>query len=124
MELSALSSLIDAFGAARDERLAADKVAEKLKEKEGLLKEVIIQELRASESSGSSGKAFGVNLKKKDKIVSNDWLAFYAYIKEHDAFDLLHKRITESAVQLRLDDGQTVPGIELFPVYDLTISRK
>lgn len=123
MELSELSKLVDEFVAQRRDRLAADRVAAILKEKENVLKEEVIRELQLNNATlvgGSSGAV--VKLQEKEKPVANDWSKLYAYIREHDAFDLLHKRITEGAVKLRQDDGIEIPGVEMFKVYDLTVS--
>jgi hypothetical protein len=123
MDTQDLTMLVDKFGEVRDTRLAADKAAEKLKEQENLLKEQIITALRDSDSGGITGSHFGVKLQKKDKVVVTDWAPVYAYIKDNDAFDLLHKRITEGAVKLRWEDGVQIAGLETYPVYDLTVSR-
>jgi hypothetical protein len=52
----------------------------------------------------------------------NDWEEVYKYIKANDAFDLLQRRLTETAVKLRWDDGIRLPGIETLRVYDVSIS--
>lgn len=124
MELADIASLVDEFGTKRDARLAADKVAAKLKEEEGLLKERIISALRAAESTTIGGALFGVNLQKKVKPVAQDWAQIHAYILENQALDLLHRRLTEEAVKLRWADGIVVPGVGEYDVYDLTVSRR
>jgi hypothetical protein len=40
-----------------------------------------------------------------------DFGALEGYIREHGALDLLQRRLTESAVKLRWDDGIQIPGV-------------
>lgn len=45
-----------------------------------------------------------------------DWSAFYAWIKEHDAFDALEKRVTKTFVKSYMEenDGSTPPGVSVY----------
>lgn len=43
-----------------------------------------------------------------------DWNALSGYIREHDALDLLQKRLTPTAVKLRWADGIAIPGIDKY----------
>lgn len=44
----------------------------------------------------------------------NDWDVFYAYVKKHDAFELLQRRIGVAAWRERLEAKELVPGVEPF----------
>lgn len=45
-----------------------------------------------------------------------DWSAFYAWIKENDAFDALEKRVTKTFVKSYMDDndGTPPPGVSVY----------
>lgn len=123
MELKDLSAMVDAFYETRDKRLEADRVAEKLKKEETNLKAAIISALNINEVGSIGGTLCRVTLKRDDKPVCEDWPALYAYIRERNEFDLLHKRITEGAVKLRWEEGIVLPGVVKFPLLDLTVSK-
>lgn len=56
----------------------------------------------------------GFRFKATRKIVPNvtSWDKTLNYIRAEAAVDLLQKRLTESAVKARWDNGVTIPGIE------------
>lgn len=61
------------------------------------------------------------------KPSATDWTAFYAWIKEHDAFEFLHKRISSEQVKLYLDlhkndpDGGLPPGIAILKEHKIKV---
>lgn len=123
MDLAALGNLADQLHAKRADRLAADKVASQLKSEEHALQYELIAEMEESSLSSIGGKECIIKRKVKQRAIAADWPEFYAFIKEHDAFDLLHKRITDSAVLLRLEDGVEVPGVSLLDYSTITYSK-
>jgi hypothetical protein len=60
----------------------------------------------------TGGKAVA-RMKSKPVAIVEDWSAFQSYIIRHQAFDLLQKRITESAIIARHDSGETVSGCRI-----------
>lgn len=123
MDLAELGSVADRYHKVRQDRLAADKVATKLKTEEDSLAQLLISEMRESEISSIGGKIAIIKRTTKEIPFATDWESLYSYIKEHDAFDLLHKRIGVGAAQLRKDDGVEVPGLGWMERDSLTISE-
>lgn len=122
-DLFAYSTLVDKYEALRDKRLEADRAAAKLRSEENTLKEELIHAMQSNGASAIGGTHIVVNLKSKEKPVVSDWAKFYSYIAEHDAFDLLQRRVGEKAMQLRWEDGVSVPGVDSFTHYNLTIGK-
>lgn len=122
MQLQELGELVDNYDAARAARLEKEKEVYKLQEKETALKEQIIATMHETNLNLVGGRFASVRLQRKDKPQTKDWSLVYNHIKEHDAFDLLQRRLNEAAIGLRAKDGILVPGINYFPVYSLTIS--
>jgi hypothetical protein len=56
---------------------------------------------------------------------TSDWAAFYKLIKEHDAFHLLHQRISNKQMQQFLEDNPeiTPPGLNVDSEYAVTVTR-
>ena len=104
--------LQDTISAYRDisiKRRALSKEVAALEKEEKRLGEIILEHVPTIGELSAPGIKFRKRIKIKP--VAADWNALYAYIVENDAFDLLHKRITEAAVKLRWDDSVQIPGI-------------
>jgi hypothetical protein len=106
----------------KQERLAADKAAALLKVEEVRLENYIIDNLDKA-SSGAVGRRFIARVKTDDKIVVEDWPTFYAYVAKYKAYDMLQKRLSEAAIQARLDDKKKVPGIGTFKVVKVSLTK-
>ena len=123
MDLAELGKLADQLYAKRIERLAADKIAANLKSEESQLQSQLISEMESNDLSSIGGQNCIIKRTVKQRAIAADWQAIYGYITEHDAFDLLHKRLTDSAVLLRKDDGIEVPGVSLMDYSHITYSK-
>jgi hypothetical protein len=120
--LTKASKLVDEYLSARAERLEKAKELKNLEEKEGGLKKTLIDMMIESGAKCIGGSKGVVNRKRKYKPTAKSWDAIYDYIWQNRAFDLLQKRLAEAAVKLRWDDQIPIPGVEAFPVDDLTVS--
>lgn len=123
MNLTELGTLADQLEAKRNERIAADKIAAALKSEESILKHTLISEMEACNLSSIGGKSCVINRSVKERVIASNWDELYQYIKEHDAFDMLHRRITDSAVLLRRDDGVEVPGVGYMEYSHITFAK-
>jgi len=123
MELAELSHKVELFVAKRDERLAADKEARRLKAQEDSLAEELISEMRRNETYFCAGTTHRVKLNPSTRYRVADWPAYYQYMLDHEAMDLLQKRIHESALNDRLEDGEQIPGLEQVEVVKLSIGK-
>jgi hypothetical protein len=56
--------------------------------------------------------AYQLTIEPTDEPVVGDWGALYAYIKTTGAWELLHKRISQTAIRERWQEGTDVPGIK------------
>ena len=89
------------------ERLEHDRASKKIKGEVDSLCAVVISAMHRA----GVEEADGAKIVRKQKPFISDWAALNNYIREHDATDLLQKRLTESAVKLRWEDGVAVPGV-------------
>lgn len=114
--------VVDAYISMRAQRLQADRFAASLKEQEDDLKKFLIGYFREQGSTALGGKAGLVKLQHTVEPDPLDWPAFRAFIKENDAWELLHQRVTSTAVRERWEAGQEIPGIGRRDVYNLSVS--
>lgn len=119
-----MGACADLLADTREKRLAADKVAEALKAEENRLKEHIINSLDKS-STGAAGKHHMVRVIIKQKPQVREWDKFYAYVHKNKAFDLLQRRLSETAIIDRMMEarGKKLPGIEMFNTVDVSLTK-
>lgn len=106
-EAPQIEALIREHNDKRKERLKLSEQAAKLEVRE---KEIIDLLTALGVQSGIHGP-FEVERKTKKVPRCTDWNLFHAYVRENNALDMLHKRLTETAVMARIDAGEIVPGI-------------
>lgn len=94
-----------------------------LQSEESAIKEHIINTLPKSEASGVAGKLARVTIVTKQIPQVKDWDAFYKYVKKTSSFDLLQRRLTDSAIKERWEAGKEVPGVEHFNAVSVSINK-
>lgn len=119
---SHLPDLVDSYVNIREQRLAADRLAEQLKETEEDLKRTIIAKFQEQGLKALGGSNGLVKMTELDEPKAENWELIYDYVAEHQAWHLLHKRITTTAIKELWDDGKTVPGVGHQKVYKLSVS--
>lgn len=107
-----LAKLADKYYEARSKRLVLKRECDAMEEKEKELKEALKQGLMAAKVQGVRGKVGYADLKDKDIFIVEDEEKFHAYIKKNNAWDMLQKKLVESAVAARFDDKKPVPGVK------------
>lgn len=110
MELAAIKATALEYEQTKADRLAADKQSRTLKSKEDQLHAEMCMYCSQQGSGVDLGDVL-IEYNTTMKPVAEDWSAIHQFIKDNDAIDLVHRRLTESAVQLRWDDGVTIPGV-------------
>jgi hypothetical protein len=91
--------------------------------------DVLQEELltRCEEAGGNITTPVG-NVRRRISSMywTSDWPAFYQMMKEHDAFHLLHQRISNKAVQefLEANPNLVPPGLNADSKYVVTVVRK
>jgi hypothetical protein len=100
-------ALLKAIFDKRTERLKLTARAAILEQEE---KSLTAELAAANVKPGIYGK-FALTAKSKDVPKCDDWSAFHRYVIAQNAPELLHKRLTESAIMERIDAGEIIPGI-------------
>ena len=118
-----LAACADALFKTRAERLAQQKIVDALKEQESALQNHLIDSLSKGDASGIAGKLCSVQVVVKTIPQVENWPAFYAFIAKTKAFDLLQRRVSDSAVRERWEGGKDVPGVVAFNNPTLSIHQ-
>jgi len=123
-----LAACADLLYKTREERYAANKVVEALKEKEAILREHIIDNLPKSQATGITGKTAMATIEKTSVWKSTDWDKTFDYIvknRKKGAFAILQKRLSETALnEIVAHTGKPVPGAELLTVLTVSCTKR
>ncbi len=62
----------------------------------------------------------------KKRFWTNDWHSFYEFLKEHEAIDLLEKRIAQTNMSTFLEENPDLhpPGLNVDSRYSVVVRRK
>jgi hypothetical protein len=120
--------VIAAFVMLRDKRSELkqefEKVDKELEEKQQKCKIFLMRAMQAigtTQLKGGDGTAY---MEDEVKFSAADWPVIWAWIKEHNRFDMLEKRLGAKALKEFLDEtGELPPAINMFAEKKITIRR-
>lgn len=118
-----LSSLVDEYVETRAQRIALEHQAGEFKKLENKQKEAIEATLKLANLATGGSKTYRATVVPDLKPTATDWGLVYAYITAQGAWDIVQRRLTETAVKARWDEGVTIPGITKFPITKLSITK-
>lgn len=120
-----MGTVADLYYKTKQTRLALQKQVDLLKEQEKHLRDHVINTLPKSNATGVSGSLANVRTIPKTTLQAVDWEKVYKYIKRHDAFEMLQKRLSDKAVQERMDAarGHKLPGIIENGYVDVSLTK-
>jgi hypothetical protein len=120
---SHLPDLVNHYISIRAQRLELDRQSKIVKEAEDDLQKVIISKMREQDFKVLGSNTGTVKLHESDEPVAENWSEIWDYVKANDAWELLHKRITVTAIKERWGDGIAIPGVGKVTTYKLTVSK-
>jgi hypothetical protein len=106
------------------------KISEKQKEVDDMkvqasqMQKELITALEDSGTERMDSALGSVTLKQDTVCHVTNWPKFYGYIKKNNAFELLQKRVGQSAYTEYLEAGERIPGTEKMNKKKLTIGYK
>lgn len=122
--MSMLKSLIAQLADVKDELREANNKAKEAKKRHDEAEAELIEYLKENELEKASAAGFTASYGTETVATVNDWEAFYDYVKEHDAFYLLQKRVASAAYRELLQvEGEAPPGTEPMDKDKLSFTR-
>jgi hypothetical protein len=120
-----LGQVADEYKRVSGIRLDMDKEVAKVKARETELKNHLIDNIDADSEAGVMGRNYQAIIKTnyRPRMDAEYWPQFYAFVAENDRFDLLQKRLSDTAVMELLNAGEEVPGVERMTVKDVSIRK-
>lgn len=75
----------------------------------------------AGTTKAATTAGHSVTMNKKIYPAIEDWAAFYRYVEDNHAFDLLHKRLSNPSFRDRWEAGEVIPGTSQSEVWELAL---
>lgn len=115
----------DLYNDVRQLRLTMDKEVEKIKARETEIREHIINNLSKSQDTGAAGLRYRAQIVTKVAYKLADWGVFTSWVRKNDRFDMLQKRVSDTAVKdyAEQNEGKVLPGLEKINVPDVSITK-
>ena len=118
-----LAAMADEIWSLRESRLALQRQIDEIHEKEREIKAALIAEIPLTGATGVSGKLAAVKVIEKMVPQVADWTELYKHIKKTGSFELLQRRVSETAVRDRWAEDETIPGVDCVEINDLSLSK-
>lgn len=118
-----LGQIADTIYKLREERYVLQNKAKDIESEEKRLKEKLRVQLLKFKSMTIGGKVAQVKMETATVPRIKDWDAFYAYVKKTGEFDLLQRRLNETAIEERWGQKKHVPGVQGEPVLKFSITK-
>lgn len=122
---ASLGACVDLYHEVKELRLQMEKqLAGGVKALENALKEHLIANLSKSDDTGIAGRKYRAQVVSARKIKVADWGVFHSWIRKNDRFDMLQKRIAETAASDWVDtEKRMLPGTEIVNIPDLSVRK-
>ena len=102
-----------------------DKQIENIKEQQQQVKNAMKDQMQALGTKSVRTNNGTITLKEKSRYYTQDWDSFKKFIVEHDAVDLLEKRIAQLNMQTFLEENPDLhpPGLSSMAEFDISVTK-
>lgn len=96
-----------------------------LEEKMGLIEQELLEICKATGQDGGKTSHGSFTRTVKTRYWTNDWDSMYRFIKEHDAVELLERRVAQANMKTFLTEnpGLLPEGLNVDSKYSITVRR-
>lgn len=120
---TAIGECADLLYSLRAARTEAQKATDQIDARFKALQEYVIETLPKSNASGIAGKLARVQSTVSEVPQVQDWALLHRHIQETGAFELMQRRLSDSAIKERWESGASVPGVGSFQAVKLSITK-
>lgn len=125
MEEMPLDRLVRVYMKMRAALQDLDAQIEAIKEQQQEVKNEIKDRMRALGTKSVKTDFGTVSLTEKTRFYTQDWDSFKQFVIQHDAVDLLEKRIAQTNMRTFLDENPTLipPGLNSDTEFDVSVRK-
>lgn len=124
---ASLGACVDLYHEVKELRLQMEKqLAGGVKALENALQEHLIANLSKSDDTGIAGRKYRaqVVMSRKVKVIADQWGILHSWIRKNDRFDILQKRLNETAASDWVDENKRLlPGTEIINIPGLSVRK-
>jgi len=119
-----ISELIDEIVRVKAERESLNTISAELTSKLVRLEKDLMEAMASAGTTKAASNA-GHSCKMEQKVYPTikDWNAFYKYVSETGSYDLLHKRLSNTAFRDRWAAGEEIPGTSSSSIWEVSITK-
>jgi hypothetical protein len=102
-----------------------DKQIETIKAQQQEVKNAMKDQMMALGTKSARTEFGTITLKEKSRFYTQDWDSFKKFVVEHDAVDLLEKRIAQTNMQTFLEENPDLhpPGLSSLAEFDISVTK-
>ena len=102
-----------------------DKQIENIKEQQQEVKNAMKDQMLALGTKSVRTDNGTITLKEKSRYYTQDWDSFKKFVVEHDAVDLLEKRIAQTNMQTFLEENPDLhpPGLSSLAEFEISVTK-
>jgi hypothetical protein len=102
-----------------------DKQIETIKAQQQEVKNAMKDQMMALGTKSARTEFGTITLKEKSRFYTQDWDSFKKFVVEHDAVDLLEKRIAQLNMQTFLEENPDLhpPGLSSTSEFDISVTK-
>lgn len=115
---------VDAIYKLDMEITATKKTLKEQEEQRSALAEHVQTVFTKEKITSAKTKNARVEFKPKHRWNAEDWDKIHAYITKNKAWDLMQKRLSDKAIDDRIEDGKKIPGVKKFSYNKMSITEK
>ena len=115
---------IDALYRQREKIRELEARVKEEKEKYKHQEDQLLKAMDKSQLEASRGRLATASITQTDRPTIKDYERFIKYVRDNEAFDLLQRRVSTTAWRERLDEGEKVPGIEVYPDIKIYLRKR
>jgi hypothetical protein len=119
-----ISELIEEIVKVKSQRSSLSLMDAEMAKKLHVLEKDLMQAMNMAgtvKAASDSGHSCKMEQKPYPAIV--DWNAFYEFVSKTNSYDLLHKRLSNTAFRDRWAAGEEIPGTSQSQVWELTVTK-
>jgi hypothetical protein len=121
-----VNQLVKVFLKIREKRAELAKQDSELEEQQDMIETRLLDICKEIGTDGLKTELGTVSRSVKKRYWTSDWHSFYNFLKEHDAVELLEKRISQSNMATFLEENPDAfpPGLQVDSRYTAVVRRK